>query len=232
MKISLILPTRNRHDNLRRLFQSLIDTTHDLTKLEISMRVDEDDNTAWPVIGEFQELDIRIIVGPRSNCYGDYWNDAWKNASGEIYMMLGNDFVFRTKDWDQRIREEFMKYDDRILFVFGEDGLQHGNIGTHGFIHKNWTDITGYFAAPMFNVYYHDTWNDSIAKAIGRRVYIPELYFEHMHHDNGKAVYDTIYQEMMSKTGNDAVIWKDTSELRSQTAEKLKQFIESRRTNG
>lgn len=223
--ISLILPTRNRPDNLKRLFQSILDTTEKLNNIEISMRIDIDDMKSLDIIEQFPSLRIKGYVGSRSKNYGDYWNDAWKNASGEIFMMCGDDFVFRTKNWDKRIIEEFNKYPDKLIFVFGEDGLQHGNIGTHGFIHKNWTNLTGYFACPLFHVFYHDTWNDVIAKEIGRRIYIPELFFEHMHYSINKAPIDETYKEMSIKTTNDEEIWNKSEPVRKELVEKFKQFI-------
>jgi glycosyltransferase involved in cell wall biosynthesis len=213
MKISVIMPTRNRPDNLRRIFQSAIDTVLDLDNFEFSLRMDFDDIDSVSIINEYsgtyKNMNIRYIYGPRQYCQGHYWNDAWKNATGEIFMMCGDDFVFRTHGWDENIRKEFLKYDDRIAFVYGDDMLQHEALGTHAFIHRNWTDAVGYFVNMRTIVMYHDTWNHVLAEKLGRKVYRPDLIFEHMHPLIGKSVPDDVWLSMSEK-GNipDAKIWE------------------------
>jgi len=225
MKISAIMPTCNRPSNLIRLFDSVIETIADKDNFEFALRLDNGDDESVAAIDKYRgRLNFVFCVGDKAKKHGTYWNDAWKIATGEIYMMLGDDFVFHNKGWDDEVRKEFLKYEDRILFLFGEDGIQHGDIGTHAFIHKNWTDALGYFASMEFNVYYHDTWNDDISRRVGRRVYRPDLFFEHMHHDKG-APYDDVYKNMMAKTGNDRQIWESTGEKREEEANKLRRIM-------
>ena len=210
MKISTIMPTRNRPENLTRIFQSALDTVTRKDLYEFSLRLDDDDVLSLPVIKEFQEkgLQIRYVFGGREYCHGKYWNDAWKNATGEIFQMSGDDFIYRTVGWDEEIRKEFLKYDDRILFVYGDDMIQHGGLGTHAFIHKNWTDAVGYFVQERTIVFYHDTWNDVLANKVGRRVYREDLIFEHMHPICGKSEVDSVMNDMCNKSVNiDDKIW-------------------------
>jgi len=229
MKISIIMPTRNRPDNLQRLFDSLIATVADPLNVEVSSRIDEDDILSKQVFDNYigRGFNCRYIIGPRSaERLNPLWNDAWKNATGEIYMMSGDDFVFRTPGWDTVIRNEFEKSSDKIRFIFGEDGIQHAALGTHGFIHKNWTDALGYFVQPYCMIYYFDTWNDEIAKMIGRKTYLPNLFFEHMHHSVQKSPTDALYNEMQRKGERDDQIWQETAQVRIAEANKLKSFIE------
>jgi hypothetical protein len=109
--------------------------------------------------------------------------------------------------------------------VFGEDGLQHGRIGTHGFIHRRWTDILGYYAPMHFHVFFHDTWLNDIAESINRRVYRKDLLFEHMHPDAKKAAPDQNTIRMASLSRNDAELFRHTSNIRREHAQKLKDAI-------
>lgn len=224
--ISIIMPTRNRPVNLRRLFQSLIDTCDNVNNIEICLRIDNDDILTETATSEFSNLNIKITKGNRSVNNSNYWNDAWRSSTGDILMMCGDDFIFRTQDWDKVIEDTFNESNDKIMFVFGEDGIQHGNLGTHAFVHKNWCDVLGYFCIPIFNVYYYDTWNDELSKTIGRRVYLPNLYFEHAHHCVGKATYDENYQSCDSKNTYDQQIWDRTGGLRSLESKRLMDYIE------
>jgi hypothetical protein len=141
--------------------------------------------------------------------------------------MVGDDFVYRTPGWDIAIRDEFQKKSDRIVFVFGEDGIQHGHIGTHGFVHKAWTDTLGYYAPMQFAAYCHDHWLDDIAARIGRKVYRGDLLFEHVHPAAKKAPMDEGYQRMLSHLNSDLVLWGQLADTRAAEAQKLLDRIQT-----
>ena len=99
----------------------------------------------------------------------------------------------------------FDGYPDRIVFVHGRDGIHDASFGTHGFIHRRWVDTVGYFVPPYFSSDYNDTWLNEVANALGRRVYLPGLYTEHMHPVAGKAPWDATYHERMERHTRDGV---------------------------
>jgi glycosyltransferase involved in cell wall biosynthesis len=229
LKISTIMPTRNRPENLKRIFQSAIETVSDLSNYEFSLRLDTDDKASMPVIEEFQAkgLQVRWVIGEREYCHGRYWNDAWRNATGEIYQMSGDDFIYRTKGWDEQIRKEFLKYEDRILFVFGNDLIHYsGGLGTHAFIHRNWTDVTKYFVQERTVVFYHDTWNHVLADKINRIVFRDDLIFEHLHPITQRVQADNVMLEMLKKgEGPDVKIWDVSWPEMEWEANKLRKKI-------
>lgn len=228
MIISLILPTRNRPNNIKRLFDSIIATADDLSTLEVSLRVDDDDSESLIAAEAYKEkFNISPCILPRTKNFGELWNSAWKNATGDIFFMANDDLIFRTKSWDTEIKKEFDKVRDKILFVFGNDGLQRGGLGTHAFIHRNWTNVLGYFAAPCFNVFYHDTWNDAIARGLNRRIYRSDIFIEHMHESAGKAVADDVTRNMITLSAGDGEIWNNTKNEREDEILKLRRFIET-----
>lgn len=224
MRISALMPSRKRPDNLRRIFDSALQTVYDKDLFEFCIRLDDDDDLSDHIIQRYKyDLYIRVVWGKgNQERWGTYWNDAWKIASGEIYGMVGDDFIYQTSGWDIAIRDEFEKRPDRILFVFGDDQFQKGNIGTHGFIHKRWTDTLGYYAPMQFKSYCHDRWLDDIAIRLGRKVYRSDLIFEHRHYLAGKAVKDETYQAMLKNEVEDHEIWRLTESIREAEAEKLK----------
>jgi hypothetical protein len=135
--------------------------------------------------------------------------------------------VFRTKGWDTEIRNEFENSSDKIIMVFGDDGIQHAGLSTHSFLHKRWTDTLGYFAPPQFNAYYHDTWIDDISKSIGRRIYKSNLFFEHMHPAANKARDDDTYRYMNARARNEGSLYQSLSGIRNQDANKLQAVIQA-----
>jgi glycosyltransferase involved in cell wall biosynthesis len=224
MRISTLMPSRNRPENLRRIFDSALKTVYNKDLFEFCIRLDDDDVLSDAIIQQYKHnLYIRVAWGKgRQERWGTYWNDAWKITSGEIYGMIGDDFIYRTPGWDIAIRDEFKKRDDRILFVFGDDLFQKGKIGTHGFIHKKWTDTLGYYAPMQFKSYCHDHWIDDIADRVGRKLYRPDLVFEHMHHLAKKATRDEVYRAMAKNEIEDLVTWAATEPIRVAEAEKFK----------
>lgn len=197
--ISLLLPTRQRPNNLRRLVDS-INATKASEMIELVTYIDEDDDSYDDL-----ELDItwHIVHGPR-NINGlvnlsAMWNACFEESCGDILMHCGDDIVFRTEGWDFEVVQAFAQTPDNILFAFGRDGYQDGNdFGTHGFIHRKWVETVGYLFPPLFVSDFNDTFLNDVAKSIGRHVEIP-IYTEHMHYIMGKAEVDQNTRERLER---------------------------------
>lgn len=226
MKISAIMPTRNRPENLERIFNSALDTISKPDMFEFSLRIDNDDILSLPMIEKYKDkLNIRLDTKPRNKKMSEVWNEAWRNATGEIYQMIGDDFIYRTKNWDEEIRKLFEVSQDKIMLVFGKDGIQNGNISTHGFVHKNWTDVLGYFVPTQLNIYYVDTWVDDIARKIKRRIYKNDLLFEHMHPAAKKSTMDAVYEELQKNSQNEQQLYNSFYKERKEDSEKLRKVM-------
>lgn len=217
--ISLVFPTRKRPDNLRNLWASVTSTASQLP--EAVVYIDEDDS-----IETAKELGFKYVQGPRHPLLSVSYNEAAKLASGNILMFAGDDILFREKDWDLKVEAEFVKVKDKILFVHGGDGVRSDDLGTHGFIHRNWLDTVGYFFPPYFVGWYVDNWITDVAKGIGRRVQLPYIIAEHMHYTCGKSAHDEVYQQADARRQQDIATWSTTAELRNQDMQKLRSFIE------
>src|SRR5262245_52599602 len=156
------------------------------------------------------------------------WNRCAEAATYDVMMHCGDDIIFRTSNWDQRVIDQFDRYDDRIVFVHGEDGIQHGNIGTHGFLHRRWVETVGYFVPLYFSSDYNDLWLSQVADALGRRVYLPDVYTEHMHPVVGKAPLDQTHQDRLARHQRDNVdqLYRDLAGRRDEDVVKLRRVIE------
>lgn len=140
----------------------------------------------------------------------------------------GDDIIFRSQGWDTLVREHINSYPDKIAFVHGMDGIQNEKLGTHGFLHRNWVDVVGYFVPPYFSCDYNDTWLTEVSSMIGRRIYEPRIYTEHMHWAVGKQPRDQTYSDTMARGHRDNVTAMYNSMLpqRQEDAKKLREFIE------
>lgn len=191
------MPTRKRPNRVKETLRSGIELADDKNNLEIRIAIDNDDKETVICTKEFELMhhDLSCYVGPRDINVGNLWNKLWKESVGEILMMCSDDMIFRTKGWDTIIIEAFEKSEDKMILVYGRDGIQDENLATFPFIHRKWADCVGYFVPPYFEHNYHDTWLFDIAKNLNRLVYIESLYFEHMHPGANKSSYDMVYHE-------------------------------------
>lgn len=225
--ISILLPTRGRPDNVRRILDSAYRTAE--TDVEFCVYLDEDDRTRH----ETQRLlssgcQATWVEGPRV-VLSEMWNRCWELARYDVAMHCGDDIVFRTSGWDQRVLDEFERHPDRLVFVHGDDGFQRGNIGTHGFLHRRWIETVGYFVPPYFSSDFNDLWLSEVADALDRRVYLPNVYTEHMHPAAGKGEWDRTHQERLKRHQRDGVenLYRTLDHERAADVEKLRRAIES-----
>lgn len=226
MMISLLLPTRQRPEALRAFYESAIELADKPKDIEIVVYIDDDD----PTYENYNPPHLKKISGKRktiSKC----WNDCWKAAKGEIFGHMGDDIRFRTKGWDTIVRKTFEEYPDRIVFIYGDDGLTEQNgyeFGTHGFIHKNWTDTIGRFVPDYFESDYNDTWLNDVAKAIQRHRHI-DIMTEHLHYSTGKSEIDQNTKDRLERHAHqhpeEVYNYRNMRIERSNEIEKLRSFI-------
>jgi hypothetical protein len=197
--------------------------------LEIIFYIDEDDKESIDRLTYMKGPYIHVdaVIGPRI-LMAEMTNKAYELADGEIVMFAGDDIIFQTKGWDDKVREEFNKYEDKILFVYGMDGIQPPSFGTHGFLHRNWINTLGYVVPPYFVSDYCDTWINEVADLIGRKHYI-DIFTEHLHFSVGKAPIDqtTIDRLQRHKANQVENLYASLKDERIKDAEKLKSFISS-----
>lgn len=191
--ISILCPTRERPDHVKRFVDSICRTTETLQSLEILFYVDSDDET-FPDLSAYP-VKFSVFKGPRvwlSNAH----NFLAINAKGDILMTGADDMVFRTHGWDTLVTETIFNVEDRICLVFGNDlGTHAGKIATHGFFHRKWFETLGTWVQPGRGSLW-DLWSTENAKILGRLIYLEKIVIEHVHYrQSSKSVsFDNTYQ--------------------------------------
>jgi hypothetical protein len=195
--------------------------------VEFVVYLDDDDPTLTEVHQLIDDRYGKVIVGDRI-VLSEMWNRCAEQATYDVMMHCGDDIVFRTNGWDARVRKEFDDVSDKILFVHGSDGFQGANIGTHGFLHRNWVNAVGYFVPPYFSSDYNDLWLTEVADELGRRRYLPDVYTEHMHPVANKGTWDQTHQERLARHKRDdpARIYRQRAAERQNDVTLLRTFIE------
>lgn len=218
MKISILCPTRGRPENVLRLLESLKKTSTIMP--EVLFYVDEDD-LSFPQALPFP--DTEAIRGPRL-LMSKMWNHLAEAADGEILMIGADDIVFKTKGWDDHVRRAFAAFPDRLVFVHGDDGVYQEKFGTHGFLHRNWIDATGYICPPYFSADFVDTWWNEISNALNRRIYLPFIT-EHMHPLFKKAAFDQTHKDRLARLEGNQKLYEELLAERKADFEKLANII-------
>jgi hypothetical protein len=199
--VSLLLPTRQRRERFIGFYNSAMQTADNPQRVEVVAYVDDDDSS----YDGLKLPRLTLVRGPRV-VLSEMWNKCWENAKGTIYGHMGDDILFRTKGWDTEIVNAINSFPNKIGLVWGDDlndESQRNEFCTHGFIHKNWTDVTGRFVPPYFSSDYNDTWFNDVSKGIGKQRYLHHVKTEHMHFSLGKSEMDQNTRDRLERHQRD-----------------------------
>lgn len=199
------------------------ETAANPAEIEFIFYVDDDDDES-AVRADY--LDTTAVRGPRI-VLSEMWNRCWDEAKYDVAMQCGDDIIFRSRDWDLHVLYAFERFPDKIALVHGRDGYQDANLATHGFLHRRWINHLGYFVPPHFSSDYNDLWLTEVADLLGRRIYVPEIFTEHMHPVVGKGVWDQTHQERLARHARDNVdqLYRNLLSRRMEDVTKLADAI-------
>lgn len=232
--ITFICPTRNRPGNISRLVESVYNTCYEDNAgiIGFLFYVDIDDLVSELTLKKLQlkygTARINYIVGDRI-IMCEMSNILARQVSEGILFFCGDDIVLESLNWDLDILNEFKTTKDKILLVYGDDGLMHERLATHFFIHTNWIKTLGYIVPPIFTGDWADNYVTDVATTLGRKVYLPNVKTTHYHPTIGKAQFDATYIEKYSRDvrSNPAKVFNDSKVIRDQDVSKLKEFIKN-----
>ena len=200
-------PTRNRMNKLLTLISSLITTVKNPENIYLVLGIDEDDpakehylylkkNLRFIEIVEFKNggkfLGLSTMWNKMASCFPN---------TVDIFAMIGDDMVFMTKDWDEKIIEEFNKGPkDKILMVHCNDGMRwkgnkYENVApfpVNFFVHKFYVNAVGYFVEPFIENIHQDTWCYYIFNTINRTKYRHDILIKHLHVSETKEKEDAV----------------------------------------
>jgi hypothetical protein len=233
VSISLLLPTRGRPTLLQRLFESLATTTADLSALEIVLYVDEDDAETQQI--SHPSLSLLKLIEPPGQKMGNMNRACYEASRGRHVMLMNDDVVFRTKEWDARVLQAFARFSDDIALVYGNDLHQQKGVPTFPIISRRVCELIGGICPRDYlnvyiDVHLHDIFKKLARLGHDRLVYLDDVIFEHMHHEVGKSVIDSTYVKKNERADDFVYISLD-GERRSQ-AQRLARYIEAQKTSG
>lgn len=236
MKIALLLPTRERMNNKISFMMSALSRCKNPDNYTLYMGIDKDD----PTLERCQKMakaisNLKIVVIPPNPegkfSLGYLWNTLAENSTEEIISMLGDDMVFSTDGWDEKILEEFSaeKCPDKFKLVCGYDGHRNDQFAAWLFIHRRYMEVTGYFMRKEFSRNWIDQWLDNMYTAFGRKVYRSDITITHNHWIFGTSKFDKVADDMRKHEGENKehsdLIWPQLKDARIEEAKKWEQIL-------
>jgi len=162
--VSVLLPTRNRHEMCRKSINSLFKSARIPSCIEILIAYDSDDLESSNILKEtYKDTEnIHIFEYPR---YGykhlhKYVNDLSTKATGKWLVLWNDDALMETVHWDDILRS----YGDKFCCICPYSNI--GGCGLFPFIPKKWVEITGHFSLNC----HLDTWVEDVSAMINLRI--------------------------------------------------------------
>jgi len=230
VKISILIPTRLRAHFLPQLVEDIYNTVSDKSQVETLFWAEPSDVDTINFVQSAMSTNplIRLVVRDSKAeglIFPELYNELYKEARASIILVGADDIKFQTPNWDKMVLDCFDQYDDKILLVNPRDGIQNGHVAPHFFVHRNWIDILGYVEPTYFLSWFQDTWVTTIARQLGRYIYLEDFFLEHMHFTIGKRPHDLTNQEKDVGVGQDHQTWGEKQDELAQDTEKLRKFI-------
>jgi hypothetical protein len=232
MKISILVPTRERMNNRLTLLFSILTTVNDINNVNIYYGVDKDDPTletikkvalAIPALNIIEINNDGKFIG-----LGKMWNILANETTEEIISMIGDDMVFKTKDWDVKILQEFENIpSDKIKAVHCNDDCHKSALAVNLFCHRNYIKAVGQFMREEFQINWVDQWLHQVFNSVGRIVYRDDIMIEHRHWVLGKSVRDKTADRMAIADTNKVSdkLWYDLVNERIKDVKLISKFV-------
>ncbi|HEY2911573.1 MAG TPA: glycosyltransferase family A protein [Gemmataceae bacterium] len=195
--LSLIVPTRGRRQQLRIMLESVCATARHPERLEVILVVDDDEPHIS--ITSLPNLNIRIATGPPGRTMGALNNDGYRASRGDYIMLLNDDVIIRTRDWDRLVYRCFRRFPDPIALVHVNDTLMRDFLCTFPILSRAYCELMGGICPTEYERYriddhIEDVFNILAYLGVRRSIYLPDVIFEHcntVNHPTAGAVYES-----------------------------------------
>ena len=182
---SFLTPTRKRPDLVARLFQSIVDTTAHLDRLEVILAVDGDDGASLAI--EDDRLNVKKVILNERVTMGRLNNACFEAASGRYVMIMNDDVILRTKGWDDVVAEVYRNWSDDIGLVHVNDLLFEEKLCTFPILSRKACLAVGLcpeeYRRYKIDDHIYDIYNMLAHVGHRRIVYLPDVVFEHENHE-------------------------------------------------
>ncbi|MGD1000267.1 MAG: methyltransferase domain-containing protein [Candidatus Brocadiia bacterium] len=225
---SLLLPTRGRPELVRRFLESVAETVLVPGSLEVVLCLDEDDKASQSI--QFSALSLKKVVVPPGLSMGRLNRACFEASSGRHVMLVNDDIIVRTKNWDRAVGDVFRSVRDDIALVHLNDLLFREKLCTFPCLSRRACREIGLCPADYHRYRIDDHIYDTycmLAHLGHKRIfYLPDVVFEHDNFDkaaDGKA--KSVFQS------EEAKVYVPSQEIHEADSRRFMEKLDERRTN-
>lgn len=210
----VIVPSRGRPANARRMLNALHATVEVSTDLVFVLDADDPEIPAYYDLLDGAPVSLLVVTPPAAGAPGGMphavnvaASQHWDHYRHLAFM--GDDHVPRTRGWDARYVQALWDMGG-VGVVYGNDMIQGERIPTQVAMTSNIPRALGYICPPGFRHLYLDNVWKLWGEGIGRIRYLPDVIVEHLHPIAGKARTDAGYERVNSPEVNaaDRAAWE------------------------
>lgn len=133
LKVSIIIPTRNRVDLLRPCIQSILEksTWQNFEIIVLDNGSDDQETIDWMKAVSFNDKRVRVISADIPFNWSRLNNIGASNATGGVYVFLNNDTVVISPDWLEKLAGYALLPDAGVvgaLLQFEDGTIQHSGV--------------------------------------------------------------------------------------------------------
>jgi hypothetical protein len=191
---SLIVPTRGRPAQLRRMLDSVARTASHPERIEVVLVIDADDPAS---LATHSCLAIRHAVVPPGLTMGALNNAGFAVSAGDYVMLLNDDVIVRTRGWDAIAVGCFRRFPDPFVLLHVNDTLMREHLCTFPLTSRAFYDLAGAVCPSEYERYRIDDHIEDVFNLLAvlgerRVVYLPDVVFEHDNatlHPEAGAIY-------------------------------------------
>jgi hypothetical protein len=190
----IVVPTRGRPANVRRLVGALAQTLE--SRAELALGLDDDDPTlpeTYVAVAD-APFPVNLHTG-RRNTWGAWTNDIAISAVGRFRALcsLGDDHVPLTQGWDTRLIGA-IDGAGGTGFAYANDLLQGYRLPTAVVVSSDIVRSLGWLCQPSLRHYFADNVWMALGESAECIKYLPFVAIEHRHHAR-TGQFDTTYLE-------------------------------------
>ncbi len=226
---SLIVPTRGRPAQLRRMLDSVARTASHPERIEILLVIDADDPAS---LLAHKLLNVRHIVGKPARTMGELNNAGFRASTGDYVMLLNDDVIVRTRGWDAVALACFRRFADPFVLVHVNDTLIREHLCTFPLTSRAFYELAGGICPREYRRYRIDDHIEDVfnmLRYLGERrtVYLPDVLFEHdnavLHPEAGR-----VYMSDPAILALDAPLFSERLPQRKELALRILAAIDGR----
>lgn len=197
IKISLLLPSRGRSKKFNRLISSINKTTFDLSSIELISIHDYDDESFEEI--EFKKCKFKNIqIKSEQSSMGFYNSECLKKSSGESIILINDDVIFKTKNWDKLVIDLALKHKDGVYLGYGNDLFKGPKLPTFPILNRTLIELIKdpyplEYKGAFIDTHLNDLFQIIRKKYQDRFEYLEKFVIEHLHYRTGKSKVDEIY---------------------------------------